>query len=139
MPWIMEKRYFSLDDPREPLSPPSHAAASVPMGGYAFSSTVTRGVHVHHSEAGTWFMTPETCLPQPHHVILSVGESVSVHVCASRGTRKEDSFWWCVGLRKIAVFRERTACVASCLLAHIGERVFFFEPLCWVGMGRTAR
>jgi hypothetical protein len=95
MPWIMEKRYFSLDDPREPLSPPSHAAASVPMGGYAFSSTVTRGVHVHHSEAGTWFMTPETCLPQPHHVILSVGESVSVHVCASRGTRKEDSLVVC--------------------------------------------
>jgi len=42
------------------------------MGGYVLSSTVTRGVHVHHSSAGTWFMTPDTCLPQPHHVVLSV-------------------------------------------------------------------
>lgn len=41
------------------------------MGGYVLSSTVTRGVHVHHSSAGTWFMTPDTCLPQPHHVVLS--------------------------------------------------------------------
>jgi hypothetical protein len=68
----MEKRYFSLDDPREPHSPSSHAAASVPMGGYALSSTVTRGVHVHHSEDGMCDMTPDTCLPQPHHVVLSV-------------------------------------------------------------------
>jgi len=84
MPWIIEKRYFSLDDPREPLSPPSHAAASVPMGGYAFSSTVTRGVHVHHSDAGTWFMTPETCLPQPHHVILlHVSQAAFLHILAS--------------------------------------------------------
>jgi len=73
MPWIIEKRYFSLDVPREPHSPSSHAAASVPMGGYVFSFTVTRGVHVHHSVAGMWSMTPDTCLPQPHHVDLSVG------------------------------------------------------------------
>lgn len=31
------------------------------------------------------------------------------------------------------------ACVASCFLAHIGERVFFFEPLCWVVRDGTAR
>lgn len=42
------------------------------MGGYVVSPTVTRGVHVHHSSAGTWFITPDTCLPQPHHVVLSV-------------------------------------------------------------------
>lgn len=27
---------------------------------------------MHHSSEGTLDMTPETCLPQPHHVVLSV-------------------------------------------------------------------
>lgn len=49
----------------------SHADESVPIGGYSCPSCSIRGPHVHHCSEGTFDMTPATCLPQPHHVVLS--------------------------------------------------------------------
>jgi hypothetical protein len=49
----------------------SHAEASVPIGGYLCPSCSIRGPHVHHCSDGMFDMTPETCLPQPHQVVLS--------------------------------------------------------------------
>lgn len=69
----MPNSHLSLSDPSAPHSPASHEAASEPMGGYGTESTVMRGVQVHHSEAGMCDMTFVTCLPQPHHVVLSGG------------------------------------------------------------------
>jgi hypothetical protein len=58
------------------FSPPrmksgSHAEASVPIGGYLCPSCSIRGPHVHHCSDGTLDITPATCLPQPHQVVLS--------------------------------------------------------------------
>jgi hypothetical protein len=58
------------------LDPPlmnagSHADASVPIGGYLCPSCSIRGPHVHHCSSGTLSITPATCLPQPHQVVLS--------------------------------------------------------------------
>jgi hypothetical protein len=49
----------------------SHAEASVPIGGYLCPSCSIRGPHVHHCSDGTLDITPATCLPQPHQVVLS--------------------------------------------------------------------
>jgi hypothetical protein len=49
----------------------SHAEASVPIGGYLCPPCSIRGPHVHHCSEGTFVMTPATCLPQPHQVVLS--------------------------------------------------------------------
>jgi hypothetical protein len=57
----------------DPLSyPGSHALAKLPIGGYLCPSRSTRGAQVHHCSDGMFSMTPGTCLPQPHHVVLSV-------------------------------------------------------------------
>ncbi|KAH7390707.1 hypothetical protein BKA66DRAFT_459585 [Pyrenochaeta sp. MPI-SDFR-AT-0127] len=49
----------------------SHADTNVPIGGYVCPSRSTRGAQVHHCSEGTLLMTPATCFPQPHHVVLS--------------------------------------------------------------------
>lgn len=53
----------------------SHADASEPIGGYLCPSCSIRGPHTHHCSEGTLSMTPATCLPQPHHVVLSRADS----------------------------------------------------------------
>jgi hypothetical protein len=50
--------------------PGSHADISDPIGGYLWPSCSIRGPHVHHCSEGTLDMTPATCLPQPHQVVL---------------------------------------------------------------------
>jgi hypothetical protein len=59
-----------------------------------------RGPHVHHCSEGTLVMTPATCLPQPHQVVLSGGCQVLLHRMTLRGG-------------------ELTARVAGSLLAHV--------------------
>ena len=48
----------------------SHADSSVPIGGYLCPSCSIRGPQVHHCSEGTLSMTPATCFPQPHQVVL---------------------------------------------------------------------
>jgi len=50
----------------------THADTRLPMGGYVRPSCSTRGAHVHHCSNGTFCITPATCLPQPHQVVLSM-------------------------------------------------------------------
>jgi hypothetical protein len=49
----------------------SHAETIVPIGGYLCPSCSICGPHVHHCSEGTLVITPATCLPHPHQVVLS--------------------------------------------------------------------
>jgi hypothetical protein len=74
----------------DPLSHPgSHALAKLPIGGYLCPSRSTRGAQVHHCSDGMFSMTPGTCLPQPHHVVLSVEVSAVLMVGGIRVKARE--------------------------------------------------
>jgi hypothetical protein len=77
-PVLHRHRYTSCPVPFDPplINAGSHAEASVPIGGYLCPSCSIRGPHVHHCSDGMLDMTPETCLPQPHQVVLSGWVSV---------------------------------------------------------------